>query len=64
MIEVDELKQVAALRTFAKVDELDQAAAELLKKAREKEALPSAMEFKQTPDYEETSEYQIILWCC
>ncbi|MBA7712425.1 hypothetical protein ES703_121399 [subsurface metagenome] len=63
MIEVDEIKNTKALRAFAKQDELDQAAAELLKKAREMEALPSTMEFRQMAEYEETSEYQIVLWC-
>ena len=63
MIEVIELNHTFALRAFAKQDELDQAAAELLKTAHIRDALPSTMEFKQMPDYEETSEYDIILWC-
>ena len=63
MIEIDSLKGVIALRTMVKEEELDQAAAELLKKARALEALPSTMEFKQMPEYEETGEYHIVLWC-
>lgn len=63
MIEIDSLQHIVALRTMVKEEELDQAATELLKKARELEALPSTMDFKQMPDYEETGEYQVVLWC-
>lgn len=63
MIEIDSLKGVIGLRTMVKEEELAQAASELVKKAQELEALPSTMEFHQLPEYEETGEYHVVLWC-
>jgi len=61
-MEIDKLGESTALRVFCKDDEIDQAAAELCKKAKELEILPCAMTFEQTVDYEETGQYQVILW--
>lgn len=63
MFEVDELKGTTALRIFADQVELELAASQLLKTAREREAVPGCMEFGQMPDYEETGQYQVVLWC-
>lgn len=62
MFQIDELKGAKGLRTFAKDDQLDQAAAELLRRAREIELCPTTLELRQTPDYEDTSEYHLVLW--
>lgn len=52
------------LRVFAKQEELGQGAMELIRKAQSSDFFPSNMEFVPTNEFEETGEYQIILYCC
>lgn len=61
-MEVQELKRIRALRAFATDANLDEAAAALLKQAREMEICPQVIHFTQMPEYEDTGEYQIVLW--
>lgn len=65
MTEVQELKGIKGLRVFAPEAKLEEAAAALLKKARELGQVPSLMEFRMMTEEEPGSEmeYHIALWC-
>jgi len=62
MFEIDELAHAKGLRTFAKENQLDEAAAELLRRAREIGLCPTTLELRQMPEYAETGEYHLVLW--
>ena len=63
LITIENLVRLRAFRTFVNETELAQAAPELLKRAAEVEALPKIMEFSQLPEYEETGDYEVVLYC-
>ena len=63
-MEIQEITESCkVLRVFAHEYELDFASSQLLKRAKEIAAPPVSMSFHQTMDYEETSRYQVLLYC-
>jgi len=62
MIEITELKEPVGLRTYATEPELPEAVKLLVGKALIEGVVPSIIQVQCSDDFEQTNEFEVILW--
>lgn len=62
MMEIDEIKEPRGLRTYATEPELPEAVKLLVGKALVEEIVPHIIQVQCSTDFQETNEFEAILW--